>query len=80
MGVCEFSNYQVGTEKIVKLIDEIKNLIDSYIYLAGGDTYACVKNFSENKIIYDFFTTNGKISGKLLDNEVLYGLENIANK
>jgi phosphoglycerate kinase len=80
VGVCEFGNFQIGTEKLIKNIELAKKENDACVFFAGGDTFAIVKNMKAENDAFSFFTTCGKNSNKLLDNELLKGLENINNK
>ena len=74
MGVFEFKKFADGTSKIAKCVAKVKgkNVV------GGGDSIAAIKSFGlENKIYH--ISTGGGASLKLLEGQILPGVEVIEN-
>ncbi|MEG1751828.1 MAG: phosphoglycerate kinase [Clostridia bacterium] len=70
MGVFEFQNFEVGTQKIAKAVAKSK----AKSIVGGGDSIAAIKKLGhENKVYH--ISTGGGASLKLLEGELLPGVE-----
>lgn len=76
LGVCEFKNYQKGTEAIAKAIAELKNV---YSIVGGGDSAAAIMNLKLEKH-FTHISTGGGASLCLLEGTPLPAIEVILNK
>lgn len=75
MGVFEFDQFSVGTEKIAKAVAKMKGKS----IVGGGDSIASLKLLELDKKIYHI-STGGGASLKLIEGSVLPGVEAIENK
>ncbi len=75
LGVYEFSNYQNGTEDIVKFLTDNKK----EVYVGGGDIVGCIKNLNLDKNI-TYISTGGGATLEYIVNHDLPGLSYIGEK
>lgn len=75
MGVFEFDEFSVGTEKIAKAVAKIKGKA----IVGGGDSIASLKLLELDKKIYHI-STGGGASLKLIEGSILPGVEAIEDK
>lgn len=75
MGVFEFDEFSVGTEKIARAVAAMKGKA----IVGGGDSIASLKLLELDKKIYHI-STGGGASLKLIEGSVLPGVEAIENK
>lgn len=74
MGVFEFKNFSKGTEKIANAVAKVKGKT----IVGGGDSIAAIHLLKKESFIYHI-STGGGASLKLLEGEILPGVEVIEN-
>lgn len=76
LGVCEFSNYSVGTEKVAEAIAKNEKAVS---VVGGGDSVAAIKKLGLEKE-FTHISTGGGASLELLEGKELPGLACLSNK
>jgi 3-phosphoglycerate kinase len=74
MGVFEMDNFAAGTKALTKAVAEA----DALTIVGGGDSVTAVKKFG-NPDDFDFISTGGGASLKLLEGKVLPGVASLTN-
>ncbi len=75
VGVCEFSNFKVGTDKIAKALAKSK----AFSFIGGGDSAAAIIKLGYSSQI-SHISTGGGASLTMLEGKKLPGVEIISNK
>lgn len=75
VGVCEFDNFKVGTDKIAKVLAKSK----AFSFIGGGDSAAAIIKLGYARKI-SHISTGGGASLTMLEGKKLPGVEIISNK
>ncbi len=75
VGVCEFDNFKVGTDKIAKALAKSK----AFSFIGGGDSAAAIIKLGYSRKI-SHISTGGGASLTMLEGKKLPGVEIISNK
>ena len=75
VGVCEFDNFKVGTDKIAKALAKSK----AFSFIGGGDSAAAIIKLGYSRQI-SHISTGGGASLTMLEGKKLPGVEIISNK